>query len=272
MTSQEKYLITEQAEFVFDVLKKGSNLVELRGLHKKGVQCGFFNNREAFLKTVASYSGVINLYFLMNERDDKIDQYKWNQLQPAKKTCGDENILKRRYFLIDLDTRRRVKEKVSATNDEIEDATESFQNIVNVLNAKNVEFYNGFSGNGRHILIPTIDYQCDSTTNQEFQILTNYFADKFSTEFAEVDSGVYNPARICRLYGSLTMKGENTVERPWRMAKIENLMPIESKYKILDLFRDEIESQKIKFEYVDEASTKPSKHFDIVSLFKEPIQ
>ena len=43
---------------------------------------------------------------------------------------------------------------------------------------------------------------------------------RFSDEKVSVDTGVYNAARIWKLYGTIACKGDNTPERPHRLAYI----------------------------------------------------
>jgi hypothetical protein len=67
----------------------------------------------------------------------------------------------------------------------------------------------------------------------------------FSDEHVDVDEKVFNLSRICKLPGTMAMKGENSPERPWRMSQIvsipQNLQPTEFAYfkKIADLYPNE---------------------------------
>lgn len=55
----------------------------------------------------------------------------------------------------------------------------------------------------------------------------------FSNEQVKVDTTNYNPARICKLYGTLAQKGSNTSVRPHRMARIDgDLREVERTSKI----------------------------------------
>ena len=45
-------------------------------------------------------------------------------------------------------------------------------------------------------------------------------AKRFDTAEVQVDKSVYNPARICRLYGTRARKGTATNDRPHRLSKI----------------------------------------------------
>jgi len=46
---------------------------------------------------------------------------------------------------------------------------------------------------------------------------------QYSTPEVTIDTAVYNPARICKLYGTVSRKGDSTPERPHRNARILSL-------------------------------------------------
>jgi hypothetical protein len=43
---------------------------------------------------------------------------------------------------------------------------------------------------------------------------------KFTSPAVKIDEKVFNPARIWKLYGTTSRKGENTTERPHRRSEI----------------------------------------------------
>src|ERR1019366_5922061 len=55
-------------------------------------------------------------------------------------------------------------------------------------------------------------------------------AARFDTTDCKVDTSVYNPSRISKLPGTMACKGENTAERPHRMARVietpADLLPV----------------------------------------------
>ena len=46
---------------------------------------------------------------------------------------------------------------------------------------------------------------------------------KYSTCAVNIDTTVGNPARLVKIYGTMTRKGDSTKDRPHRMAKILSL-------------------------------------------------
>ena len=75
----------------------------------------------------------------------------------------------------------------------------------------------GDSGNGGHLLyrveLPVHD---DGLIRRCFQAL----ALRFDDDTVKIDQSVFNPARIWKLYGTVSRKGDNLHERPHRLARI----------------------------------------------------
>ena len=73
------------------------------------------------------------------------------------------------------------------------------------------------SGNGAHAL-GRIDLPADD--GGLVQRCLQALAARFNDAAVKVDTGVYNPARIWKLYGTTAAKGDDVPGRPWRMARI----------------------------------------------------
>jgi hypothetical protein len=73
------------------------------------------------------------------------------------------------------------------------------------------------SGNGAHLLY-RVDLAADDGGLVE-KIL-KALAARFSDDTVKVDTGVFNAARIWKLYGTMSRKGDDTPDRPHRMARI----------------------------------------------------
>jgi hypothetical protein len=73
------------------------------------------------------------------------------------------------------------------------------------------------SGNGYHLLY-RVDLPADDGGLVE-RILAA-LGERFDTPHAKIDRTVFNPARICKLPGTLARKGDSTADRPHRRAKL----------------------------------------------------
>jgi hypothetical protein len=75
----------------------------------------------------------------------------------------------------------------------------------------------GNSGNGAHCLyrveLPTSDGDLVKRCLQGL-------ARRFDDDLVKIDQAVFNPARIWKLYGTVSRKGDSVPERPHRLARI----------------------------------------------------
>jgi len=79
------------------------------------------------------------------------------------------------------------------------------------------------SGNGAHL-----DYPLELENNEENKLLLKgvlaglkaRYADDLKAAHCELDLKVFNPARLVKLYGTKTCKGDGTPDRPHRLARI----------------------------------------------------
>lgn len=80
----------------------------------------------------------------------------------------------------------------------------------------------GDSGNGGHLLyrLPELDLKrAGDLVKQCLRALSS----RFSDELAKVDESTANAARLCRLYGTMTRKGDSTPGRPHRRSALLEL-------------------------------------------------
>ncbi|MGA2185795.1 MAG: hypothetical protein ABSH47_22480, partial [Bryobacteraceae bacterium] len=128
----------------------------------------------------------------------------------------DADITKRRWLPIDLDPVR--PSGISSTDQEHSLAVERAIQMREALRQEGwPDPIVGDSGNGAHLLyrveLPTGD---DELVKKCLQAL----ARRFDDDQVKVDQKVFNPARIWKLYGTVSRKGDNVAERPHRLARI----------------------------------------------------
>jgi len=132
-------------------------------------------------------------------------------------TTADEHILARRHLLIDIDAANPTG--VSATDQERAAALLRRDEIRAYLDnlgwaPPRVETS---SGNGGGLLYD-IDLPNDEDAKQLVKRVLEALAARFTTPAATVDVANSNAARITRIPGTVTAKGDHTLERPWRRA------------------------------------------------------
>jgi len=133
-------------------------------------------------------------------------------------TTPDEHILSRRHLLIDIDAANPTG--VSATDEERAAALARRDDIHTYLRdvmgwgpARVVTS----SGNGGGLIF-VIDLPNDDAAKQLVKRVLGVLDARFSTPAATVDLANSNAARITRIPGTVTAKGDHTPERPWRGA------------------------------------------------------
>jgi hypothetical protein len=165
-----------------------------------------------------------------------------NPLKPGLKSdhnFTNDDVLRRRYFLIDFDP-RRSSGKTSATDAEKEAARQSALRVREFLIEQGwpeaaISLHD--SGNGWHLLI-RIEEKNSKPTTVLLKLCLLALAARFDNAAVKVDPGVFDAKRISKLYGTMTRKGDNTPDRPWRssaLGDIDQTAPIISHEQLSDL-------------------------------------
>jgi len=182
-------------------------------------------------------NGEANIYFNLNPANKDLIARSYNKIIRSKLATSDSDIVCYNLFPVDVDPIRPAG--ISSTGAEKAKALEVILKIKEWLREHGIESIPGDSGNGHHLLIPTIIYKNSSETTAKINQLLQLLDKKFSTEFAKVDTTVGNAARIWKLYGTLAMKGCHIPERPHRFSFID-LSTIPADVDIFQLLENEI--------------------------------
>ncbi|QQK09021.1 hypothetical protein [Miniphocaeibacter halophilus] len=193
-----------------------------------------------------------NVYFSLqsiNENNINVT----NKLEGCKSTISDKDILFYNWILVDLDPIRTST--TSSTDEELESSKKLANKIEEGLSLF------GFpspivacSGNGYHLLYK-VNFKNNTANVTRVKSLLSVLDEEYSNSKVTVDTSVYNPSRICRLYGTVNHKGKNTKERPHRESFLDK---IPENIKILDIetIDDYINSKKVDIKAV---STKKAR-------------
>lgn len=160
------------------------------------------------------------IYFITNAiREDCYGRAQRERLiMKPKNTTNDEEIVGRKWIMIDLDPKRASG--VNSSNQELEFAHKKAVAVYKFLRD------NGFnepvvcmSGNGYHLM-----YACRIGVSQETDLLIERFINAlamlFTDEYVDVDKKCKNRARLSKVYGTTAKKGANSEDRPWRTSCI----------------------------------------------------
>lgn len=205
------------------LFKPDNALFEVRIIGKK-TYSGYFTDVEVLIEELKKLPDWIvtgeQFYFTLNKinhgcyaREQK------DRILFGKSTTQDKEIVSYKYILIDFDPKR--PSGVSSTDKELNKALDLRTEVYLFLRDKGFEEpILALSGNGCHLL-----YKIDVPNNEENKKYIKNFLEfldfKYSNNDVEIDTSVYNPARITKLYGTMARKGSNTKERPHRMSKVE---------------------------------------------------
>ena len=132
-------------------------------------------------------------------------------------SAGDKDIDYRDLLLIDID---RHETNNPATELELEAAKLLTDKIIDYLsNGGWDDPIKVMSGNGYHLYC-LLDNVANSEDNKfAIKHFLNELAVEFDNDIVKVDTCVYNASRITKVVGTIARKGEETAERPYRMAR-----------------------------------------------------
>ncbi|MBW1976102.1 MAG: hypothetical protein JRI45_11150 [Deltaproteobacteria bacterium] len=204
-------------EKFLDVVMDGIVEVRIIKVPKMGTIFGYYTDTLKLISDIQRYNH--NIYITLNPPIKALFARSANRLTPRpEKTTGDDEIASRRWLFIDIDSQR--PSGISATDDEKFHAWELAKTIASFLrNKKWPEPIFCDSGNGYYLLY-RIDLPNDSESTTLIKKVLAYLDLRFSNEGAEIDTSVYNAARLVRLIGTINRKGDNVPERPHRLTKI----------------------------------------------------
>ena len=228
---------------IFELFVKSGEVVEVRILKvygksaawandfAKGTVSGYFDDHNLFCEAVKKadkfpHSGI---YFTLQVIDPRLIGRAFNRLKPSTLTTSDNNVIAYRWLPIDIDPVRPAG--VSSSDSELHDAlklrNEIAERAINKLNfSKPIK---AMSGNGGHLLFRLPGLPANDETKGFIKNTLEGIAARFDTNLIKVDTAVFNPARIWKLYGTTARKGDavpagpQREARPYRMAYIDDL-------------------------------------------------
>lgn len=154
--------------------------------------------------------------------DDRGVYYTLNPVRPdlGNRAAKVGDIISRRWILIDCDRRKKIDPDAMATDDEKTAAMELARHTADWL------LEQGWplpvmvdSGNGQHLLY-RIDLPSDDGTRKLLRQFLRSLAARFDDDHATIDTSVHNASRIAKLPGTWVRKESNTIDRPWRVARL----------------------------------------------------
>jgi hypothetical protein len=224
------------------ILAGPGQVIEVRALTDQYTHSGYFSDRDALVRSVEPLdadSSVHGIYVTLNEVNPALLSRRANRIKMrlGKKdsTTSDADILRRRWLPIDIDPLR--PSGVSSTDEEHGLALAKAKEVARWIAGLGFpEPVRADSGNGAHLLY-RIDLPNDEAATVLVKACLMTLDALFSDERVTVDTANFNAARIWKLYGTVSRKGDNTPERPHRRSRILSA-PDELSVATVDQLRD----------------------------------
>lgn len=213
----------EEIDLTLRTLFKTGQVVELRALDYLRQGCtasGYFSHFGLLAEKALELSGqATGVYVTVHELDPALLARACNRIERfPKAVTSDRDVVRYRFLPVDFDPRRPAG--ISSTEGEHRAALQRAHACRDWLLEQGFpEPLIADSGNGAHILV-RIDLPVDPASRTLVERCLKALAAKFSDGAVLVDTGVANPARIWRLYGTRACKGDPTNDRPHRLAHL----------------------------------------------------
>jgi hypothetical protein len=194
--------------------------------YRVGTVSGYFDNPEKAADAIkkSGWWGQASIYHTINRIDQALLARAFNRLiERPKATTADADVTRLRVLPIDIDPRRPAG--ISSTEAELQHALKAAKDIQDYLQRLGWEpFLLGMSGNGTYLL-----YRLDLETTREnitsIKSVLEHLANQFNSDLVGIDTGIYNPARILKVFGTVAIKGDPIPDRPHRVASIIDANP-----------------------------------------------
>ena len=258
------------------LLHPNGELFEIRLINGGYNASGYFTSADTAIKALQDFhpewnartktARAANIFITLNPINISCYSRKQHDcfIENAQPTTKDNEITALHWLLIDLDPKRLSG--VSSSEEELELAKKKARVIHDFLSDRGFkEPIRAMSGNGIHLV-----YRFDVPNTAEnvavFENALKVLSEKFSDEEVEVDTTVFNPARICKLWGTIAQKGATTPERPHRKAYIEPSVPSSvdvNDFTLLQALAAEFEENKPSVPVQNTIQTEKKEKFDL---------
>lgn len=204
------------------IMKPQDSLFEVRIMAGNSNASGYFTGADTLVHALRALrlDGGSNVYITLNAvKDECYSRQQRDQfMKNVKPTTTDSDIFCYDWLMVDIDPQRAAG--TSSSDSQINQAKLKGNEVYTFLKKNGFEEpVVAFSGNGVHLLYRIclkIDEENKKIVKDCLSVLDLFFSDAEM----KVDTANFNPARICKFYGTQAQKGANTEERPHRMSYI----------------------------------------------------
>jgi len=222
MADFKEYQTTKPAMIIkatLDLLHAPGDVFEVRiPKTKAGTISGYFNDTGIAAALIAKENGRHqSIYMTVNPINPDLMARAENKLGYGSfLTTSDADIKRRRWFLLDFDPNRPAG--ISSSQEEYLASADRADTVVEWLTSIGwPEPIRANSGNGVHVMY-RVDEPNDDATRIDFEYALKMLSSIFSDDKVKVDVTVFNASRVWKIYGTVSMKGSDTADRPHRVA------------------------------------------------------
>lgn len=275
-------LDTKNLSNAIHLLHTDGELFEIRLINGSYNASGYFTNADTAIRALQDFrpnwnsrtptAKASNIFITLNPIDMSCYSRKQHDhfIENVTPTTKDNEITALNWLLIDLDPKRISG--VSSSDAELTLAKEKSNTIRSFMSERGFkEPIRAMSGNGIHLV-----YRFNVKNTEEnvavFENALKVLSDKFSDDSVEVDTTVFNPARICKLWGTIAQKGATTPERPHRKAYIEPSTPFSipvNDFTLLRALAAEIDENKPSETAYSTTKENTKEKFDLQQFISE---
>nr|WP_319539612.1 hypothetical protein [uncultured Methanospirillum sp.] len=215
-------------QYLFDP----GQIIEIRTISGEGISSGYYDDlKKAAVDLLEREKDtrVSGTYVTLNEVNPALLARRANRikyrLERKDASTADADIVRRRWLPIDIDPVR--PSGVSSSDEEHEAASSLAETIRAFLSSCGWPApLMADSGNGAHLL-----YQLDLINTNESRDLIRKVLELLDTRFSntrcKVDTANFNAARIWKVYGTISRKGDDLPTRPHRRSQVLSMPPKE---------------------------------------------
>lgn len=204
------------------ILKPNNQLFEVRIISGRWNASGYFTDADTLISELNRYRFHENSNIYITLNDVKPECYSRKQrdklVDNASPTTSDSEIQGFDRLMIDFDPKRAAG--TSSSDEQVKKAQARSARVYRYLQDNGwSDPIVAMSGNGYHLLYRIFL----ENTPEKAELLKNTLAALdmfFGDDEIGIDLKTYNPARVCKLYGTMACKGADTPERPHRMSRI----------------------------------------------------
>lgn len=222
--SKQSALDDKEIRKALSVFKDGK-LVEVR-IHGQGKTIsGYFTDADVLVQELhrmeeGGHLNGANVFYTINRiKDECYGRIQKDKFVQAKTTTSDNDVIAYEWLLVDVDPERPAD--TSSTDAQLAKAEKKARSVFAYLRGRGFpDPVVAHSGNGMHL-----QYSIALLNNEDNRTVIKRALEALEVLFGDdevkIDTAVFNPARICKLYGTRAQKGSDTKKQPHRMSSID---------------------------------------------------